>query len=242
MTAPDVVADATETWKRSEPVLPRIRDLGFPAALVAQDGIEHRAIRWGTFDVLFIGGSTEWKLSEAAFQVAREAKAHGIPVHMGRVNSRRRIRIAALALCDSADGTHFVFRPDKYLERMIQWLEEMRQQPFLNYEGEFMKVTHRLQVKAVCPVDGKPDVYDCRIVTDRVILVEKILEVTKNYENDKTYQETLCQLLADDLLCEVTLVGIHSGVKTEVTCEPQTLEGDANALHSLQSTVEEERT
>lgn len=218
MTAPDLVGDALETWKRSESVLPRIRDLGFPAALVAQDGIENYPVRWGSFDVLFLGGTTDWKLSEAAFQIAREAKQHGIPVHMGRVNSRRRIRIAVLELCDSADGTHFVFRPDKYMDRMGDWLDEIRNQPFLDYEGDFMKTTHSLQVRAICPVDGKPDVYNCRIVTSRVIPVEDILAAATPMESEKIFQETLCEHLARELGCEVTLTGVHSGVKTEVVC------------------------
>jgi hypothetical protein len=129
--APDVVGDARETWARSEPVLPLIRALGFRAALVAQDGIEDRPIRWGSFDVLFIGGTTEWKLSEAAYEVARQAKEHGCHVHMGRVNSRRRLRIAYLAGCDSADGTHLVFKPDERLGQLRRWLGEMKAQPFL---------------------------------------------------------------------------------------------------------------
>lgn len=130
-TAPDVVGDARETWKRSEPVLPEIQQLGFPAALVAQDGIEDYPIRWGSFDVLFIGGTTEWKLSEAAYEVARQAKLFGCHIHMGRVNSRRRLKIAYLAGCDSADGTHLTFKPDERLAQLQRWLAEMRTQPFL---------------------------------------------------------------------------------------------------------------
>src|SRR5438445_6369403 len=39
-TAPDVVGDAVATLARSRPFLPRIRRLGYPAAPVAQDGLE----------------------------------------------------------------------------------------------------------------------------------------------------------------------------------------------------------
>jgi hypothetical protein len=42
-TAPDVVGDAVATLARSGPWLPRIRTLGYPAALVAQDGLEELA-------------------------------------------------------------------------------------------------------------------------------------------------------------------------------------------------------
>lgn len=45
-------------------MLPKIRALGVPAALVAQDGLEDMVDRvpWDEFDVLFIGGSTAFKL------------------------------------------------------------------------------------------------------------------------------------------------------------------------------------
>lgn len=64
-TAPDVVGDAAATLERSLPMLAKIRELGFPAALVAQDGLESLEIPWSSFDVLFIGGSTEWKRTSA---------------------------------------------------------------------------------------------------------------------------------------------------------------------------------
>ena len=56
--------DPLKTIERSLPVLPKIRALGVPAALVAQDGLEDHVdkIPWDAFDVLFIGGSTEFKL------------------------------------------------------------------------------------------------------------------------------------------------------------------------------------
>ena len=38
--APDVVGDPVATWRLSEPVLAKIRDAGFRAALVAQDGMQ----------------------------------------------------------------------------------------------------------------------------------------------------------------------------------------------------------
>lgn len=120
-TAPDVVGDAAATLARSAPWLPRIRQLGYPAALVAQDGLEALAVPWDDFDVLFIGGSTEWKLGPAARAIVAEAGRRGKPVHMGRVNSARRYRYAALLGCASADGTFLAFGPDRNLARMAAW-------------------------------------------------------------------------------------------------------------------------
>jgi len=57
--APDVVGDARATLARSAPWLPRIRALGYPAALVAQNGLENLVTPWDDFDALFIGGCVE---------------------------------------------------------------------------------------------------------------------------------------------------------------------------------------
>lgn len=125
VVAPDVVADAAATLALSAPMLPRIRALGFPAALVAQDGLEDLAVPWGTFDCLFIGGSTEWKLGPAARRLVAEAMRRGKWVHMGRVNSRRRLQYAAAIGCDSVDGTYLAFGPDTNLPTLRGWLDEL---------------------------------------------------------------------------------------------------------------------
>lgn len=120
--APDVVADAAATLARSLPWLPRIRALGVPAALVAQDGLEYLPVPWDSFDVLFIGGSTEWKLGAHARQLVAEAKGRGKRVHMGRVNSGKRYRYAHAIGCDSADGTTLAMFPDKTLPDVLGWV------------------------------------------------------------------------------------------------------------------------
>ena len=108
-TAPDVVADSAATMARSLPMLPRIRAAGYRAALVAQDGMNAAAIPFAQIDVLFLGGTTAWKLSAAAADLVVAAREHGIPTHMGRVNSLRRLRYAHLIGCHSVDGTYLVY-------------------------------------------------------------------------------------------------------------------------------------
>ena len=134
-TAPDVVGDAAATLERSAPWLPVIRELGYPAALVAQDGLEDLEIPWDEFDVLFIGGSTGWKLGAAVRQLVKEAKDHGKKVHMGRVNSLRRYRYAEAIGCDTVDGTFLVFGPDKNLGRLQNWIRNLEDQPQLDIFG-----------------------------------------------------------------------------------------------------------
>lgn len=129
--APDVVGDAGATWKRAAPVLPVLRRLGFRAALVAQDGLDTKTLDWDAFDCLFVGGTTAYKLSEDAYAAVREAKARRKWCHMGRVNSLRRLRAAAVGGYDSTDGTFLKFGPDKNLPRLLGWLDQLGRQPAL---------------------------------------------------------------------------------------------------------------
>jgi hypothetical protein len=81
--------------------------------------------------VLFIGGSTTWKLSPNVEALVSTAKRHGKWVHMGRVNSGVRLRHAANIGCDSADGTFVAFGPDKNIPRVKSWLDALERQPSL---------------------------------------------------------------------------------------------------------------
>lgn len=129
--APDVVCDAQATLDRSAPLLPAIRKAGYPAALAAQNGLEHLTVPWPDFDVLFLGGDTDWKVGPHARRLTADAKAHGKRVHMGRVNSRRRLQVAAHMGCDSADGTYLAFGPDRNLPRLLSWIGEIDMQGVL---------------------------------------------------------------------------------------------------------------
>jgi hypothetical protein len=131
VVAPDVVGDAAATLALSAPMLPLIRALGYPAALVAQNGLEDLDVPWNSFDCLFIGGDTAWKLGPQARALVAEAKARGKWVHMGRVNSRERIQYADAIGCDSVDGTFVAFGPDKNLPIVLSWLRELDTQPAL---------------------------------------------------------------------------------------------------------------
>tara|TARA_Y100001956_G_scaffold52981_2_gene51662 strand:+ start:1845 stop:2345 length:501 start_codon:yes stop_codon:yes gene_type:complete len=72
--APDVVGDNVATKKRSLPMLRKIRGLGYKAAYVAQDGETPLSVYWDELDCLFIGGTTEWKISQCAAELIKEAK------------------------------------------------------------------------------------------------------------------------------------------------------------------------
>lgn len=66
-----------------------------------------------------------------ATHMALEAKRRGKHVHMGRVNSLRRLRFARDIGCDSVDGTFLGFGPDVNIVRLQRWLDDIERQPSL---------------------------------------------------------------------------------------------------------------
>jgi hypothetical protein len=65
----------------------------WPLAFIAQDGQEDEEFPLPkTWVALFVGGSTEWKLSDAAHGVIIAAQEMGKHIHIGRVNWMRRYR------------------------------------------------------------------------------------------------------------------------------------------------------
>lgn len=131
VVAPDVVANALATMDAFRYWGPHIQEAGWPVAFVAQDGQELFDFP-PEFDALFIGGSTEWKLSLEADECIVRAQRLGKWVHVGRVNSRKRLRHFQVMGVDSVDGTHVTFAPDKnypVLER------QLRQEPLIYLGG-----------------------------------------------------------------------------------------------------------
>lgn len=107
VVVPDAVSDHAETlrlWQQWRGVVRTVTG-GQPVAFVAQNGASEQNVPWDELDALFIGGDTAWKLGPEAEHLVRVAKQLGKWVHMGRVNSARRIRYALAIGCDSFDGT-----------------------------------------------------------------------------------------------------------------------------------------
>ena len=152
-TAPDVVGNHRATLKRSAKWLPVIRDMGFQAAFVAQNGAKPDTVPWDDFDVLFIGGVkeclpcrwkkpldmareinhcstcrrklTEWKEGEKAHILVAEAKQRGKGTHIGRVNTAQRFRICQDFGADTADGTKLAFDGgQKGVDDILSWLDD----------------------------------------------------------------------------------------------------------------------
>lgn len=105
VACPDVVASARRTLECFEAWADRLMDDGWPLALVAQDGIENLDIPWARISAIFIGGSTEWKMSKHAADVVRAGKICNKWVHAGRVNTPGRFEYFEQLGADSIDGT-----------------------------------------------------------------------------------------------------------------------------------------
>jgi hypothetical protein len=109
--SPDAYPDAVESQRRGLEYAPLIRELDYPAAVVAQDGAELLQWPWDDFDVLFIGGrvETKWKTSPAAEQLVHRARNAGLWCHAGRVNSLKRLERCRSMGINSCDGTFVRF-------------------------------------------------------------------------------------------------------------------------------------
>ena len=70
------------------------------------------------FDVLFMGGSTAWKLGQHAMDCIHWAKRLGVPVHSGRVNSQTRFRHFQLVGADFCAGTTAAYAPTRAAKRL----------------------------------------------------------------------------------------------------------------------------
>lgn len=102
---PDVVEGGLASLDLSLRWLDRITAVS-PALIAVQDGMEPKDVAGllGDRVGVFVGGSTAWKMGtmDAWCSLAR---ARGCWAHVGRVNTKRRIRHCAIAGADSFDGT-----------------------------------------------------------------------------------------------------------------------------------------
>lgn len=91
-------AKFTREW-----IPPRDR-INSKAAFVIQDGATIEEIPWGMIGAVFLGGSTEFKLSRRAWEILEVAREEEKWVHIGRVNTPSRI-MHFHGLADSIDGS-----------------------------------------------------------------------------------------------------------------------------------------
>ncbi len=134
-TVPDSVADHQKTLQMWPQWFQRVKDLGFKPAFILQNGCTPDQVPWDECDAVFIGGSTQWKLGMEAEAIVREARKQQKWIHMGRVNSLKRMTIAVHFGCDSVDGTYLAFAPDLNAIRLVNMMKRIEVEPSLfDYE------------------------------------------------------------------------------------------------------------
>jgi len=102
---PDIVAGGARSLEFSLTWLPRLEGIA-PLLLAVQDGMMAAEIEplVGDHLGLFVGGTTQWK-ERSLPEWGCVAHRSGAWLHVGRVNSARRIALCAAAGADSFDGS-----------------------------------------------------------------------------------------------------------------------------------------
>lgn len=130
VTAPDVVGDHEATMAKWPHWQERIRSYGLCPAFVAQDGCLPGSVPWDTAGAVFIGGTTRYKLGEAAAAIVGEGNRRNVWTHIGRVNTARRLLYAAaLGVC-SVDGSGF----SRFSRTHLPWALRLAAHPILPME------------------------------------------------------------------------------------------------------------
>lgn len=130
VVAPDIVEGGLRSLEFSLRWLERLQEMRFPTKilLAVQNGMTPDDVREYLSPVvgIFVGGCTEWKLAtlNAWGALARRRNCH---LHVGRVNSEKRIALCAAAGANSIDGTSAT-RFAKTLPRLAAAVDHTRDQ------------------------------------------------------------------------------------------------------------------
>lgn len=119
IAAPDVVGNAAQTRRLFDLWVQCWEyELGFvpvELAYVLQNGQQVDDVPWDQIVAVFVGGDDQFKLCDSV-PLIQHAKQLGKMVHIGRVNSQKRLRFAVDQGADSVDGTSFSRFPDRWIE------------------------------------------------------------------------------------------------------------------------------
>jgi hypothetical protein len=120
VVVPDVVTDMEATiisWHEWSPQLRAILP-NVPLAFAVQDGMTPCHVPKDA-DVIFVGGTTEWKWRNLYSWTDNFPR-----VHVGRVNSERMLWMAHDAGAESCDGTGWMRGGEERLDDLVRYLEE----------------------------------------------------------------------------------------------------------------------
>ena len=119
VVVPDVVTDPDATLASWEEWAPKLRGMGMRLALAVQDGMEPNTVRAHTDpEVIFVGGSSAWKLSTLRVWAKEFPR-----VHVGRVNGLRGLMSCHNAGVESVDGTGYFRGSRNQLRGLVDYLK-----------------------------------------------------------------------------------------------------------------------
>ena len=123
---PDSLGNAKETLRLWDQWYPQVSKTKYKLAFVAQDGILPQDIPKEAH-CIFVGGTTNWKLKNSY-------KFKGIAnlLHIGRVNSTKRLQWALEIGADSCDGTGWFKRNPKEFLNLFEKLNKNGLTPFFD--------------------------------------------------------------------------------------------------------------
>ena len=116
VVVPDVVGDAKATLASWPEWSDKLRAYGWPLAMAVQDGMQPDDVP-ADADVVFVGGSTQWKWRTMATWCDNFAR-----VHVGRVNTDRWLWECHEAGAESCDGTGWFRGGESRLSGLISYL------------------------------------------------------------------------------------------------------------------------
>ena len=119
LAVPDVVGSARRTLEVFRMLAFDFH--GWPLALVCQDGAQHQEIPWDRIAGVFIGGSTEWKMSQHAGHIIKAAQLLGKHTHVGRVNTPERFAHfdgLGVETCDGSGASRYDWMLDKIADSL----------------------------------------------------------------------------------------------------------------------------
>ena len=134
VAVPDVVGDHKATlasfgWWRAY-WLEEIGRIPFPLAFVLQNGCTVDEVPWDEIAAVFVGGDNEFKLRQSA-PLIDAAKSRDKLIHIGRVNTHRRLRYAFDLGADTVDGTNYSMFSETHLPGALAFVKGLDKRPVL---------------------------------------------------------------------------------------------------------------
>lgn len=116
---PDCVGDMAKTNQMYCEWIDRVKSYGWPVAFAVQDGMTPSDVP--PCDVVFVGGTFEWKWRNLKTWTANFKR-----VHVGRVNTERHLWQAQDAGAESCDGTGWFRNIRNELPKLLRFLDGIR--------------------------------------------------------------------------------------------------------------------